>query len=469
MKSFRLLTAAVFAAFTIPRLAHRGMFVDGVTYAAIARNVAQGRGTFWAPFYTATIYPQFHDHPPLGFWLQSLWFRVLGDHLYVERLYSLAVAILTAGLIAVVWRRLHESSGANEADCDWLPVLMWIAVPVVSWAVVGNLLETTVAFFTTLATLAALSGTCNRSPARALAWGVLSGAAVVAAVLVKGPIGLFVLVAPVAFRLLPEGKRFLPALAGQWLAVGACGVGLASVEVARSNLAEYWNVQIVASIAGTREVSASSMTIVKELAQGVLLPMAAVTLIVIAFTRGGVAPSAPARRQALPFLALGLAATLPILVSTKQAGHYLVPSIPLFALAFSIALKPTVDVFVQRLAPPRRHWIDFLTAAILLVAVAASFWPNLGRDRGRLRDLDAIAAAVPRSATIGICPEANDDWGLHAWFERLFEVSLDAAPGRPHAYFLKTAPPRHGCPPEECVATTDSARTLAMMRCHRTD
>src|ERR1700730_398988 len=80
---FRLFTLAVFAAATVPRLMHRGMFVDGVTYASIARTLAEGRGRFWAPFYTSTIYPQFHEHLPLGFWLQSLWFRVLGDHLFV--------------------------------------------------------------------------------------------------------------------------------------------------------------------------------------------------------------------------------------------------------------------------------------------------------------------------------------------------------------------------------------------------
>ena len=67
MRSFRLLMCAIFVAATVPRLAHRGMFVDGVTYASIARNLAEGRGTFWTPSYTATIYPQFHDHPPLGF------------------------------------------------------------------------------------------------------------------------------------------------------------------------------------------------------------------------------------------------------------------------------------------------------------------------------------------------------------------------------------------------------------------
>ena len=75
MKPFRLLTLAALAAALVPRLAQRGMFVDGVTYAAIARNLAEGRGTFWSPHYTATLYSIFHEHPPLGLWLESLWFR----------------------------------------------------------------------------------------------------------------------------------------------------------------------------------------------------------------------------------------------------------------------------------------------------------------------------------------------------------------------------------------------------------
>ena len=51
---------------------------------------------------------------------------------------------------------------------DWLPILLWIAVPVVSWAIVGNLLETTVALFTTGALVAAAEGvrvaTASRGP-----------------------------------------------------------------------------------------------------------------------------------------------------------------------------------------------------------------------------------------------------------------------------------------------------------------
>ena len=61
MNAFRLLTIAVFAAATVPRLAHRGMFVDGVTYASIARNLAEGRGTFNAPEVTVVKVPA--DNP----------------------------------------------------------------------------------------------------------------------------------------------------------------------------------------------------------------------------------------------------------------------------------------------------------------------------------------------------------------------------------------------------------------------
>ena len=123
------------------------MFLDGVTYASIARNLAQGRGRFWAPHYTDTIYPAFHEHPPLAFWLQSLWFRAFGDHWFVERAYSAAAAALIALLIVVTWRAVHAVPDARNQD--WLPVALWMAAPVVSWAIVGNLLETTVAVFVT--------------------------------------------------------------------------------------------------------------------------------------------------------------------------------------------------------------------------------------------------------------------------------------------------------------------------------
>ncbi|MEP7308651.1 MAG: glycosyltransferase family 39 protein [Acidobacteriota bacterium] len=531
MKPFRLLTLAVFAAATLPRLAHRGMFVDGVTYASIARNLAQGRGSFWSPAYTATLYPQFHEHPPLGFWLQSLWFRVFGDHLFVERLYALMVGLATAALIAAIYRQLHAdtlpeasplgvgnelpgpgpetraqhrsgagvgpsrskmrrdeqrlASAGNQrnrhgsprqaADLAWLPVLLWIAVPVVSWAMVGNMLETTVALFTTAAVAAAVkavlqSGSGARPPASAVAWSVLSGLGVVGASLTKGPVGLFPLAAPAMLLLLPNGRRVWRLPLVQWTTVIVCALLLWEWGTARASLTEYFNQQVMAALAGEREVSRSSFTIVKALLQGVMLPMLAAGMLAVAAAGRWVAPSHDARSRAVVFLLMGLAGTLPILVSTKQAGHYLVPAVPLFTLATALAVGPTAMAAAQRLGTQGwRTILNIATGLVVLGTVAGSLAPGLGRDRERLADLDALAAAVPLGQIVGLCPESNSDWGLHAWFERQFRVSLDAADGARRDWFLETERAKGACVPAACTAATDPRRPLVLMKCRRAD
>jgi len=82
---FYLAIAALFMLMTGFRLFAEGMFVDGVTYAAISRNLANGLGSFWEPHFSATLDTQFHGHPPLALGMQSLAFRVFGDSLLVER------------------------------------------------------------------------------------------------------------------------------------------------------------------------------------------------------------------------------------------------------------------------------------------------------------------------------------------------------------------------------------------------
>jgi 4-amino-4-deoxy-L-arabinose transferase-like glycosyltransferase len=470
MGPFRLLAIAAFVAATLPRLAHRGMFVDGVTYASIARNLADGRGSFWIPSYTATIYPEFHEHPPLGFWLQSLWFRVLGDHLFVERAYSVAAAVATAAMIVAIWRRL-ERKGVVPLFLGWWPILMWIAVPVVSWAIVGNLLETTVALFTTVATLAALLGVSATAPGGTIGWAALSGASVVAAALTKGPVGFFPLAAPLTFLLLPQShrSRIWPTLAAQWTTVAACAAALLAFQVSRTSLAAYVSLQVLAAISGQREVSAGSFTIVKELLQGVILPLVGLGILAIAAARRFVAPSWPAYRHAAPLLLLGLAGTLPILASAKQAGHYLVPAVPLYALAAAVTFAPTIGVFAQRCTGSGARWVSVASVAIILGAIGAAYAPGLGRDAARLANLDVLDSAMPRGTTAGICPAVNDDWGLHAWLERRFRVSLDAVDARDHGWFLKTARAGEACAPASCLAVTDPAQDLVLMKCVRSE
>lgn len=463
MKPFRLLTIAAFAAAIVPRLAHKGMFVDGVTYAAIARNLAIGRGSFWAPAYTATIYPEFHDHPPFGFWLQSLWFRLLGDHLFVERAYTVTVAVLTALLITVVWRRLTRESSTFKYE--WLPVLLWLVMPVVSWSIVGNLLDTTMCFFTTAAVAAVVYAELASSAAASGFWGALSGVCVVAAVLTKGPVGFFPLAAPVILAPLTSswGRR-TTGLAGQWLTVGACAAALFGSGTARANLELYLHLQVLAALTGRREMSGSSLTILKELVQGVALPIAILSGLCLAIARRFVRPSREHAVWATSLLLVALAGTLPILASTKQAGHYLVPALPLYAIAAAGLLASTVAVAVER---TRASAIGGLSALLVVVTLVAAFSPGVGRDRRRMATLDAIDGAIPRGATLGICPESNGDWGLHAWFERRFDVSLDARGGQQREWFLQAAGNPSQCVPPTCQPVTDRTRELIVLKCGR--
>jgi 4-amino-4-deoxy-L-arabinose transferase-like glycosyltransferase len=488
MRPFPLFTLAVFAAATVPRLVHRGMFVDGVTYASIARNLAEGQGSFWSPFYTSTIYPQFHEHPPLGLWLQSLWFHALGDHLFVERAYSIAAALATAFVMAWIWRRLAANRHDDAAGLDWLPILFWIAVPVVSWSIVGNLLETSVAVFTTAAVAAAIAAAYAERMTPAAGWGILSGASIVAATLTKGPVGLFPLAAPAIFWPISGSRRAWASLtAGQWATVVVCAIALWSVPVARASLTQYVHQQVLPALGGQREVSASSLTIVTQLVQAVLAPIVFAGGLVIVAARRFVTPSQQQRVEARSLLLLGLAGTLPIALSAKQAGHYLVPAVPLYALAAARVIAPTLAVVADRIAV-RRTGVDLLTAAVVLATIGAAFTPAVGRDRARLADLDVLESTIPQRTTVGICLASNQDWGLHAWLERRFQVSLDAAHGSQREWFLitkdtmgtlvtkdtmrtkdhkepETAASIGGCPPATCRPATDPARQLVLMRC----
>ncbi|MCH7550031.1 MAG: glycosyltransferase, partial [Candidatus Krumholzibacteriota bacterium] len=135
---FWLLTASIFCATVLPRLLVDGMFVDGVMYATISRNLADGLGTLWKPHFSMTLFGEFFDHPPLVFWVESIFFRAFGDHYLVEAFYSLCTAAAATLLIVLLWRRL-TANYPGLARLAWLPVFFWLSIPQISWAYSNNM------------------------------------------------------------------------------------------------------------------------------------------------------------------------------------------------------------------------------------------------------------------------------------------------------------------------------------------
>lgn len=472
------------AALTIPRMIQRGMFGDGLVYATIARNLSIGSGSFWEPRYTETAWAEFFEHPPLGLALQAAAFGLIGDHLIVERLFSLIVLGLHAVVIAAIWRRVQP------AALDWLPLLFWMVPSIVTWGAVNNMLENTQALFTSIAILLFLSGRATSAAG--------AGLAVVAAVLTKGPVGFFPLAAPFLFRLLPDGDagtphctRKLPMTAAavmSCLVVAAFGIALAAYAPSRRNLTMYVETHLAPALQGLRDVS-DPLALTRHLVVGVIGRMTALFALCWWLARrlgrpttatSATVPIEAAGAPAFFFIALGLCAAAPIAISPKVSGHYFLPAIPMFALGFASIARgfigsarstastaSTAPRVEARPDPVPRASALILMAAFALASIITlvfTLGPGRARDAAMLHDIDAIARAMPRGITIGACrhPRSSRDWSLHTYTQRWFRVSLDARDVPINGWLLRAA--------EDCAAPPSCApvargRALTLFRC----
>jgi hypothetical protein len=142
--------------------------------------------------------------------------------------------------------------------------------------------------------------------------------------------------------------------------------------------------------------------------------------------RRRVGESTPVDRQrAAAFLLLGCAATLPLAISPKQSGHYIVPAMPMFALGLGALIVFGAEPILQSAGVVR--WIGRITVLLFVAAFAAGVvrWAIPWRDAARLRDLDRVFSVVPARTTLHLCPAAQTDWSLHAYAQRLWRASLD--------------------------------------------
>jgi 4-amino-4-deoxy-L-arabinose transferase-like glycosyltransferase len=422
-----LFVAALFVGILSLELIPEGMFFDGLGYAAIARNLAGGVGNFWSLHFSDTLMNPFHDHPPLAFGLESLLFRLLGSSIYVERIYSGSMALLTALLVVCLWRRL---GGTDRRADGWLPLFFWAAIPLVTWSYGNNMLENTMGLFTAAAVYGVAAG-MDEGGSRA--WLALAGVGVWLAVLSKGPVGLFPLGTPLVWWLVfRRGKFDTVVRSTLWVALAAAAAAIVTLvpsAAARHSLSTY--VRIQAQSSRQFQTAAHHGTILWRLVRELLpgIGCAAVLLAAGALAGFGHGRWTKHRRPALFCLGVGLSASLPITVTLKQSGFYLVPAFPYFALALGFLVAPVVAALLHRLQPDTGAH-SFLTAAgaALLVgalSLAALQVGRVSRDPEKVASVREILTHMHAGEHLGICPDLWTDWQLHAYFARYGQVSLD--------------------------------------------
>lgn len=163
-------------------------------------------------------------------------------------------------------------------------------------------------------------------------------------------------------------------------------------------------------------------------------------------------------RWSILFILIGLSASLPLIITPKQNYNYLIPSLPYFTLGFGVLIVPIINSFLGRIRWREKvlQKITTILGIILLISLIYSglqikdvkssrlinykysIVPNrirkwifpyaagrISREEFLISDIHAIGGLLPRRTIISIPESLWEDWNYHAYFARIYEISLD--------------------------------------------
>lgn len=423
-------TIFLFAALYVLPLVHRGAYLDGLHYAVISKNLAGGIGDFWHLYWLN--YVPFHEHPPLFFFLESLFFTLFGTAFWVENLFMLPVA---GGTLWLLWRMacllsLWQGRPFLKTNA-WLLLLLWQISSGVAFAYNNNTLDPLMALWD-LAAIYWLFKAYLVHRQSAVLYFVAASGCIFLAYLTKGPVGLFPLGVPFLFALFYEKKRLLTYTA---YASGLLFLVLFYFLALIVNSPDAWHFlktyhieQVFHSVAETTGSVWRLPFLLAHILELISIPAAvSATILVGAYFRKKSAVTLrpflqKERKIAVLCLTIALSATLPIAVTKKIYSIYLIPSAPWFALAIfcflSAYLPEGLRTFSQKTLKKAR--LLLVIAYALLGGTILWRWGMSGRPKEApyLQLCDSLAQYhIPAVTPVFYEQQKAKDLNLNRYFD----------------------------------------------------
>jgi 4-amino-4-deoxy-L-arabinose transferase-like glycosyltransferase len=429
---FWFITAGIFLILISRAFLSEGMFMDGMLYATMSKNQAAGLGSFWSPHMTDTFFPVFHNHPPLAFKLESIFFMILGESRFTEKIYSVLAIMITAFIISRIWQ-----TALKKEKGSWLPVFFWVLVPSVTWSAVNNMLENTLDIFICLSVLFYLKSIDGKRYLLLL----LSGLMLSLGFLTKGFVTFFPFSFPFILWMCTRHRRFIPMAADTLVMLAASLSGLAIAYGAfpggREALPEY--LRVVSELALGAATKSTRFYILGRLA-GDLLPVLIITGLVFVFLARKSRQVIQVKSAGMPvaFLLLGLTGALPLMITRVQSGYYILPSIPFFVISFAMLVYPAIESSLERIVS-KHHGILRTAGMVLIVSgvvLADLFSGKPNRDKELISDMKLITSVVPGNDIVGILPDMSGNWPLHCYYARFHNISLDPVQENRHDFLI---------------------------------
>ncbi len=413
------------------------MFVDGLWYGTISKNLAEGIGSFWSPAFTRTMYPHFFEHPPLVFGIQSIFFKLFGDSLYTEKIYAFIIMCITLILIIILWRLLFRDEPELKSFA-FLPGILWVIHDTTYLYYPNNLLECTQGVFILISVILILKGIQNANNLSHL-YMFLAGISLILTFLSKGFTGLFPLIAIIIYYLVFKTisfKRMVLYNIFFWSGFSLIFLLLLLNNNAATNIINYINTQVIPAIEGhrTENMQSSRFHIILMFIETSLLPLTLVVIMtLITYFKNQERNIFKYKKEFLFFLILCLSGVIPLMVSKKQGAYYLLKVTPYLSIALSLILIRSVKIIYSLNESKLFRNIIYVILIIAFIYPLFSINKINKRDKTFLHDLTRFDPVLYKNSTMG-CVTKKDEIALYAYFMRLYTISLDTT--RPYNYPL---------------------------------
>lgn len=420
----------------LPRMLSYGMFFDGVTYASIARNMAEGYGSLWMPYYSETVYKVFYEQPPFGLWLQSIAFRVFGDSALVEQFWGFTAGLIVIWLIVLIWNENHSRGDSRRNS--WSPVLLFTSIPLFTLMFSSNMLEITMTVFVLLSAYLTIRSLREEKVIQYIVLAFISGLTILSAVLIKGPVGLFPIAVPLISFLTLKEINLKRAGIVTIIMAGSFLMGLILIltsKEASEFLNRYLETQVFASLSGSRKNVESHLDSLKVIGREIVAPLILAILFSIVFIiKDKARIKLKADRKFLFFLLIALSGSLPVMLSTKLMSWYLFPSFPFYTLAIAYLFENYSTRLQNNVANNRRaaKVMLVLSAIIFSASVIIMFSEKnvLRKNKEFHNDFSVQKFNLEERQILSVYPEdLTRDWGLVANIQRFYKASLSDSIG----------------------------------------
>lgn len=418
------------------------MFMDAMLYTSVSHNLAQGIGSFWFPqfsLHNVAGLPSFHEQPPLVFGMQAVFFQLVGDNMYIERLYTFLTMCITAWLMVQLWKSVFRNHAPLQR-LGWLPLILWISIPVCFWSYSNNMHENTMGIFTLASVLLAYKAFQKEK----FPWVLLvaSGIAVFLATFSKGIPGFFPITAPFLYWLATRKINFAKVV--QYTLV----ITLVPILIygllflfpeSRESLSVYFFKRALHRINDLPTVDSRFYIFWRIFME--ILPQVAVVLVFLLIRK--------IRKQKISlnengseiifFLLLGFAASAPLMLTLVQKGFYFVPSLPFFAVGLAMIIAPFVSEGIENMSM-KFNRIAFVVASVLLVSSIVFTVTQKGkfsRNKDLLQDIYLIGTVAPHYSAISVPGALWNNWDMQCSLMRYYNISFDPGFAQPYCVIEK--------------------------------